>query len=184
MAAVGLGAIPGPSQAARFIINLDNARYGAYKADVANWAKNGIMAYPQTLEAAFESASTHREAHTAPSALSGSAYATHGRSTGKGAGRGRGRGRGRGHEDKHSSTDSTDTSPKCTKPCPICSEMHWKRYCPLVIAAKEKHDKDSKSKQSKDKSDKVHITFSRAVACFFFFLVFRPLRYRLEVKKI
>ena len=72
MAAVGLGAIPGPSQAARFIINLDNARYGAYKADVANWAKNGIMAYPQTMEAAFESASTYREAHTAPSSLSGS----------------------------------------------------------------------------------------------------------------
>ena len=97
MAAVGLDPIPAPSQAARFIINLESSRYGAYKADVANWAKNGIMAYPQSLEAAFESASTYREAHTAPSALTGSAYATttFGRGSGRGSGRGRGRGRDR-----------------------------------------------------------------------------------------
>ena len=64
--------------------------------------------------------------------------------------------------------DSTSTEPragsqtKCTKPSPICSEMHWQRNCHLVIAAKESHAKDSKSKYSKDKSDKVHVTFSRA----------------------
>ena len=91
MAIVGLPQVPAPSQAARFIINLNSSRYGAYKADVANWAKNGIMAYPQYLEAAFESASTYREAHTAMSPLSGSAYAT--TSSGRGSGRCIGRGR-------------------------------------------------------------------------------------------
>ena len=107
MAAVGLAAILGPSQAARFIINQDISRYGAYKADVANWAKNGIMAYPQSLVAAFESASTYREAHTAPSVLSGAAYATTGEGTGRG--RGRSRGRGRGHQDKQSTTELSES---------------------------------------------------------------------------
>jgi hypothetical protein len=116
MTAVGLKDIPGPSQAARFIINLDNSRYGAYKADVTNWAKNGIMAYPQTLEAAFESASTYREAHTVPSALTGSAYSTIDRGTSRG--RGRGKGRGRGHFEKLSVAESTESDPKCTNPVP------------------------------------------------------------------
>ena len=52
-------------------------------------------------------------------------------------------------------------APKCTKPCPICSELHWQRHCPSVISAKESHEKDSKSKQGKDNNDKVRLTFSR-----------------------
>ena len=73
------------------------------------------MAYPQSLEAAFESASTYREAHTAISTLSGSAYAT--TSTGRSSARGRGRGRGRGRDQIHKDTGSesrASTPTKCT----------------------------------------------------------------------
>ena len=76
MTAVGIPIMAQSSIAARFIINLDNNRYGAYKADVTNWAKNSIKSYPNTLEIAFESASTYKEATSSVSASSGSAYTT------------------------------------------------------------------------------------------------------------
>jgi hypothetical protein len=75
MKTVGLPEIPAPSQAARFIIKLDDDRFGKFKADLSNWAKNGIKEYPKTLEAAYESASTHKDpGFSSPVTHSGTAY--------------------------------------------------------------------------------------------------------------
>ena len=57
--------------------------------------------------------------------LSGAAYTT--------TVRGRDRGRGRVHHDKQSVTEPSESGPKCTKPYPICSELHCQRHRPFVI---------------------------------------------------
>jgi hypothetical protein len=166
MHAVGIAAVPDRSLAARFIINLDN-KYGAFKADLANWSKNGIKAYPQTLEAAFESASTYREA-TPVALTTGTAFFTEsnrgrGRST-----RRRGSGRAPYSNAPSEKVFQNATVPSqagakkifatsiCTKPCPLCQELHWQRDCPLIAMVK--------SAQAKKKADeeKVHVIFSRA----------------------
>ena len=72
---MGFPDIPGPSQAVRFIIKLDDDRFSKFKADVNNWAKNGIKEYPKSLEAAYESASTHKDpGYSSPSPTTGTAY--------------------------------------------------------------------------------------------------------------
>jgi hypothetical protein len=43
-----------------------------------------------------------------------------------------------------------------SKPCPICGDMHWQKYCPLVIAAKEQHLKESNQKSH----ESVHVAHS------------------------
>ena len=167
MIAVGLPPITNSSQAARFIINLDS-KFGSFKADIANWAKNGLKPYPQSLEEAFESASTYREPSTATStSVSGTAYvADAGRGRGRGHDRGRGdRGRGRGGRGRTSnqkepndgsiSSSSHNIPGKCDKPCPVCQECHWLRYCPIVAAAKASMGDDNSAKTS----NKVHLAF-------------------------
>jgi len=180
MKSVGLPAIPPTSIATRFIINLDNSRYASFKAEITNWAKNGIKPYPQTLEEAFESASTYKDASPSAPTTTGTAYVIHDKPY-SGSGRGRGYGRGRGpphHSGTHqksndSRTKASDTSSYtshqstkasvCTKPCPICSEMHWQRYCPIVAAAKAMHlDEDYHKSSKSGKDGKVHVVFSRA----------------------
>ena len=166
MTAVGLANISDSSQATRFIINLDSTRFARYKADVNNWAKNNIKPYPRNLEEAYESASTHKDPSISTSTTSGTAYvaeATRGRGKGRGRGRGRGERSGpRAKEDKETtSASSGDSKSTCTKPCPICSDIHWQRNCPLVAQAKALHDKVAKG-DPKPKNEKAHVIFSRA----------------------
>jgi hypothetical protein len=143
MEAVGAQIESDEDQAARFIDILDPSRFGKLKADTTNWAKNNIKPYPQTLNDAFEVASTYRIVTDTGGMVNAAAFVTDQNQQNRSQNQ---KSKGKGKQQKNETADhgnghQSKTPNVCTKECPICHDPtpHWQRDCPVVAEAKRLH---------------------------------------------
>lgn len=164
-ASVGLEAPAQPELALRFVKGLDDSRFAQFKIERENWARNGVLDYPATVQAAYEAACTWRIQADAATVTTGTAFTTVQPRKGKKNGKPAAAAASPASSPAAVSAPSVATPAPASaqsgsasskkappRPCSVCEGNHWIKDCPIVL--------ECKKKQSNQKA--VHVAIARA----------------------